>query len=226
MERSSALRGWNGTLRNIITMPLAWDQVFTILFVVFSPLKVLGPFVILTRGTERAFCRQLAWRATLFAAIGVVVAGIVGQRILLRWDIRQDILLLAGGIIWFLVALLTVLQPYFPAFQRDLSVDQPSRTLALTPLAFPTIVTPYGIATLIVLIATMKTFGQQGVLLGLTGVILLLNWVAMIFARPILRLLAIPLQLIGWVLGVLQVALGLELIYLALLSLGVTAPRP
>lgn len=224
MECSSALRGWNGILRNIIMMPLAWEEIFTILFVVFSPLKVIGPFVTLTRGAERAFCRQLAWRATLFAAIGVVVAGVMGQRILLRWDIRQDILLLAGGIIWFLVALLTVLQPYFPALQRNLSVDQPSRALALTPLAFPTIVTPYGIATLIVLMATMKTLEQEGVLLGLTGVILLLNWVAMIFARPILRLLAIPLQLIGWVLGVLQVALGLEMIYLALLSLSMIPP--
>jgi len=198
----------------------------TILFVVFSPLKVIGPFVTLTRGTERAFCRQLAWRATLFAAIGVVVASVIGQRILLRWGIAQAILLLAGGLIWFLVALLTVFQPYFPVLQRHLPVDQPSRALALTPLAFPTIVTPYGTATLIVLIATMKTLEQKGVLLVLTGVILLLNWLAMIFARPILRLLAIPLELIGWVLGVLQVALALQLIYLALVSLNVIPPRP
>src|SRR4051812_44149298 len=105
-----------------------------------------------------------------------------------------------------------VLQPYLPAFQRDHAVDQPSLALAFTPLAFPTIV-PYGIATLIVLLATTKTLEQQGIVLGLTTVVLLLNWVAMLFARPILRLLAIPLQLIGWVLGVLQVALGLQLIY-------------
>jgi len=48
---------------------------------------------------------------------------------------------------------------------------------------------------------------------------LLLNWMAMLFARPILRLLAIPLELASWVLGVLQVALGLDLIYIALLKL-------
>jgi multiple antibiotic resistance protein len=213
-------------LHKIIAIPLSWDQILTILFVVFSPLKVIGPFVTLTRGTERAFCRQLAWRATLFAAIGVVVASVIGQRILLRWGIAQAILLLAGGLIWFLVALLTVFQPYFPVLQRHLSVDQPSHALALTPLAFPTIVTPYGTATLIVLIATMETLEQKGVLLVLTGVILLLNWLAMIFARPILRLLAIPLELIGWVLGVLQVALALQLIYLAMVSLNVIPPRP
>src|SRR5437588_3069433 len=138
----------------------------------------------------------------------------MGQRILLSWGVQQAILRLAGGIIWFLVALLMVLQPYLPASQRDFAVDQPSLALAFKPLAFPTIVTSYGIATLIVLLATMKTLEQQGVVLGLIGVILLLNWVAMLFARPILRLLAIPLELIGWVLGVLQVARGLQLIYI------------
>jgi len=88
----------------------------------------------------------------------------MGQRILLSWGVQQAILLLAGGIIWFLVALLMVLQPYLPAFQRDFSVDQPSLALAFKPLAFPTIVTPYGIATLIVLLATMKTLGQRSAL--------------------------------------------------------------
>jgi len=205
-----------------IPLPLAWDQLLTILFVVFNPLKVVSPFATLTRGTDQAFCKQLAWRAILLAAIGVVIAGILGQRIWAHWGIRDAILLLAGGIIWFLMALLMVLQPSLPALQRDPPrIDQPSLTLAFKPLAFPTIVTPYGIATFIVLMATMQTIGQQGVVLGLTGAILLLNWAAMIFARPILRLLATPLELISWVLGVLQVAIGLDLIYVALLRLSV-----
>jgi multiple antibiotic resistance protein len=202
-------------------MPLDWGEILTILFVVFNPLKVLGPFVALTRETQPPFRRQLARRATFFAAIGVVVAGIVGQRIWANWGIRDAILLLAGGIVWFLVALFMVLQPSIPAFQRDYPVDQPSLALAFKPLAFPTIVTPYGIATLIVLMATMQTIGQQGVVLGLTGAILLLNWVAMIFARSILRLLAVPLELISWTLGILQVAIGLDLIYIALVKLRV-----
>ncbi len=124
------------------------------------------------------------------------------------------------------MALLTVLQPYFPVLQPDLSVDQPSPALALTPLAFPTIVTPYGTATLIMLMTTMQTLEQEGMLLVLTVAILLLNWLAMMFAYPILRLLAVPLKLIGWVLGVLQVALALQLIYLACLKLGVIPSRP
>jgi multiple antibiotic resistance protein len=213
-------------MQDIITTHLTWDKILAILFVVFNPLKVIGPFVTLTSGAEPAFCRRLAWRATLFVTIDVVVAGILGQRILEAWGIRRAILLLAGGIIWFLVALLTILQPYFPAFQRDHAVDQPSLALALRPLAFPTIVTPYGIATFIVLMAIMPTLEQQGMVLALTVMILLLNWATMVFARPILRLLAIPLELVSWVLGVLQVALALNLIYIAILSLSMTPGRP
>ena len=119
-----------------------------------------------------------------------------------------------------------VLRSSLPALQRDYPVDEPSLALAFKPLAFPTIVTPYGIATFIVLMATMQTIGQQGVVLGLTGVILLLNWVTMIFARAILRLLATPLEVISWVFGVLQVAIGLDLIYIALLSLSVIPTHP
>lgn len=211
---------------NLTMAPLGWEEILTILFVVFDPLKVIGPFAAVTRDMERAFCRQLAWRTILFAAIEVIVAGVLGQRTLLSWGIRYAILLLAGGIIWFLLALITVLRPYFPALQSRPSVERPSLALAFRPLSFPTIVTPYGVATLIILMATMPTLGQQGLLLGLVAVILLLNWVAMIFARPILRRLATPLELIGWVLGVLQVALGLNLIYIALLSLSMVPVRP
>lgn len=213
-------------MHTIVTTPLAWDKILTILFVVFNPIKVVGPFLALTKDTERAFCRHMARRATVFAALGVVVAGILGQLILINWGIRQALLLLAGGIIWFLLALCTVMQPYFPVLQRRSVVDKPSLALAIKPLAFPTIVTPYGIATLIVLLATTQTLVQQGVILALVVIMLLLNWVVMIFARSILRLFAIPLELIGWVFGVLQVTLGLNVIYIALVSLSAVPARP
>jgi multiple antibiotic resistance protein len=216
MRISHPPREWKNTVHNEVTIPLAWDQILALLFIVFNPLKVIGPFATITRNTDKAFNRQLAWRAILFSAISIGIAGIMGQRTLMTWGIRQAILLLAGGIIWFLLALLTVLQPYLPLSRYNPTVDQPSLALALKPLAFPTIVTPYGVATFIVLLTTMQTLGQIAVLLALTAVMLLLNWVIMVFARPILDLLAVPLELISSVLGVLQVALGLDLIYIAL----------
>lgn len=84
-------------MHNILTLPLAWDQILTILFVVFNPLRVVGQFAQLTRDAQQAFCWRLARRTTFFTAIGVIVAGILGQRTLAVWGIQQAILLLAGG---------------------------------------------------------------------------------------------------------------------------------
>src|SRR5215813_6426815 len=177
-----------------VAMTLGWDKVLAILFLVFSPLQVVGPFAALTMEAEPAFCRRLAWRATLFAGVGVLIAGVAGQRILMTWGIRQALLLLAGGIVWFLMALFMVLRPYLPALRPPPPVGGLSLDMALKPLAFPTIVTPYGTATLIVLMTTMQTIVQQGILLALVAGVLLLDWVAMIYARPIMRVLAVPLE--------------------------------
>ena len=50
---------------------------------------------------------------------------------------------------------------------------------------------------------------------------MLLNLVAMLFARPILEYLGMPLQIVGIVLGIIQVALGLQVIVIGLRGLGV-----
>jgi len=49
------------------------------------------------------------------------------------------------------------------------------------------------------------------IIAGITLGILLLDWLAMIFARPILRWGGVALQLFAVVLGVIQVSLGLQL---------------
>jgi multiple antibiotic resistance protein len=48
-----------------------------------------------------------------------------------------------------------------------------------------------------------------------------LNLLAMVYVRPLLRVLAVPLQAVGAVLGVMQVALALQFMLTALRGLGV-----
>ena len=74
-------------------------------------------------------------------------------------------LALSGGIILFLVALKNVLAQFEPptAARRPLeSRRAAAMKVAVTPLAFPTIVTPYGIAALVVLIAMSPTGEDDG----------------------------------------------------------------
>ena len=98
--------------------------------------------------------------------------------------------------------------------------------LALTPLAFPTIVTPYGIAAVIVF-ATLASGDHDAelTLAGIVLVILAMDWVAMLFAEVILKRVRTPLQVFAVVLGVTQIALGLQVILHSLSMIGVFVER-
>ena len=88
--------------------------VFTLLFITLGPLKIVGPFVQLTREADEATMKKIAVRAFALALIAVVVGGFVGQALLENWNISVPALLLAGGIIFLLVGLSLVLEQYQP----------------------------------------------------------------------------------------------------------------
>jgi multiple antibiotic resistance protein len=91
----------------------------------------------------------------------------------------------------------------------------------MSPLAFPTIVTPYGIATLVVLLALAPDRHGQLMIGAIMAAIMALNFLAMIATRYILPLLGVVLPIVGAVLGVIQVALGLLVIQNSLKAMGI-----
>jgi multiple antibiotic resistance protein len=78
----------------------------------------------------------------------------------------------------------------------------------------PDIVSPWGICAVIFVLTLMpaQTIPIMGILIG----IMALDLLAMLFARQILRYLAFPLQLVGTVMGVLQVALSVQMVVLGI----------
>jgi len=203
-------------------------KIFFMLFLMIGPIKLLVPFVTMTRGTDLGFRRRLARRATLFSAAALAVAGVLGRGMLESFEISLPVLSMTGGIILFLVALQTVLQQSAgpsPRLQRPGQVADIGS--ALTPLAFPTIVTPYGIAAVIVF-ATLAAgrYDREFAVAGIVLSILILDWLAMLFAEPIVRWTGTALQIFAVVLGVTQAALGLQLILQNLNVIGAFAGGP
>lgn len=100
----------------------------------------------------------------------------------------------------------------------------------MSPVAFPTIITPYGTAALILLLAASGDRSRDLAILGMFFVVMVLDLLALLYARPILKHAAPALAVLGSVLGVLQVALAIQMLLLAGALLGaapVTAPgRP
>ena len=120
-----------------------------LLFVTLGPIKIVGPFAQLTRDADESRMKQIAVRAFVIAVIAVVVGGFVGKTLLENWQISVSALTIAGGIIFVIVGLSLVLEQYQPAHAAPPPLPEAPMAAALR-LAFPTVVTPYGIAAVIV----------------------------------------------------------------------------
>jgi multiple antibiotic resistance protein len=195
-------------------------QMFTFFFLMLGPIKILGPFVQITRKADAALTRRIAIRSFLYSCAALVLAVVVGEEFLRKFNIRVPVLAIAAGIILFLVALRAVLEQFDMDPDATPKQYEPDMRYAASPLAFPTIVTPYGVATVIVCMALTPDYldkvGIYFVLLGL----MVLNLVAMLFARSILKYLQMPLMVFGTVIGIIQVALGLSITFRGLQSAG------
>ena len=189
--------------------PITWGMIFALLFLMLGPIKLLGPFAAATKDCDRVFRLRLATRAFLFSAAAVTVAGALGQQMLENFAIPVLVLQIAAGLILFLVALQAVMQQYV-THPRD-RTEPPTLAHAFSPLAFPTIVTPYGIAAVIILISLAPTTEIRLMVAGVVYFILFLDWLAMLVAHIVVRWFNPLLLLLGVILGVSQVALGLQL---------------
>ena len=198
------------------TALVGFGKIFTLFFITLGPLKVLGPFAQLTRDMDEATMRKIAVRAFVLALIAVVVGGFAGQVLLESWGISSSSMLLAGGIIFALVGLSLVLEQYQPVHPTPAPLPAVPMAAALR-IAFPLVVTPYGIAALIVVLANSPRDARTAGVLAILLAVMVLNLLAMLYVRRIMAgITVIVLQIAGAVLGVLQVALAVDMILRAL----------
>jgi len=199
-------------------------EIFTIFFVTLGPLKILGPFAHRTRELDDATMRKVAVWAFVIATVAVVAGSLLGRAIAAKWHVSIGSLLIAAGIIFLLVALKQLLEQYEPPHASE----APPPPLPQSPMAaavrllFPIVLTPYGIAAAIVLLAASAETERTELILALLVAVMAINLLAMLFARKILvGVMMIVLQVLGAVLGVLQAGLAIEFIVRGLQQLGV-----
>ena len=198
------------------SIAITFGKAFTFLFLTLGPLKIIGPFAKMTRGRDRAFKRTLALQGILIATIAAFAAATIGVKVLQKWGVSVGALVVTAGVVLFLVALRQVMQQYEPKEAMPEATPSatppPSMALAFSPLAFPTIVTPYGAAVLVLLAAVSG--GEMMPILAMAGVVLVLDLIAMLAADSIVKTpyVAPVLGIVGAVIAVLQVALGVQLV--------------
>jgi small neutral amino acid transporter SnatA (MarC family) len=188
-------------------------NIFIIFFVTLGPLKIVPAFIKLTQNADDSLRRNLAIRSAGLAALVILLVTLLGGNILAKWGVSIAALLIASGTLLFLVSLQSVLSQYEPP-EGKAAPPEPSMKLLIHPLTLPTILTPYGIAiALILMVFNTRVSDRPGLVPALLLLVMVLNLLAMLAARPILRTLKPEtLQVLGLVLGVMQLALGLEFI--------------
>src|SRR3974390_748820 len=134
---------------------LGASETFTLFFVTLGPLKTIGPYAARTRGISEEHAHKVALWAFLIATISVVVGVLLGAFLAGTWHVSPSAMTLAAGIIFFLVALRQLMEQYNPG-RVHLEPLPAAPMAAAAQVVFPIVLTPYGIAAAITLLATSQ----------------------------------------------------------------------
>jgi len=193
-------------------------NLFIIFFVTLGPLKIIPVFVKLTQNANRTLRRQLAFLSTGISTIVILLVVLIGRNLLRVWTIQLSALMIAGGILLSIVALRLILAQYNSKVQQTEPPENPNINIAIAPLAFPTILPPFGIAIALTLMIIAVELGFRPVLvIALLILVMGLNLVCMLAARPILKFIRpVTLRILGYTLSVMQFALGIQFVLFAI----------
>jgi multiple antibiotic resistance protein len=205
---------------------LSAGDIFVLFFLTLGPLKAILPFARATHGTEPAFQRTVAWRATAIATVIALVVALLAPLVLGNWHVSPPAISITAGIILFYQALRIVMQPpgaMAGSAGPQTSPSPPSPAIAVFPVAIPAILTAPGIAAIAAIVALNKhDLGQEAVVVLMLLLVMVLNLLALWNTEAILkRGVAGVLPVVGWVLAVLQATLAVQIIIHALRVLDV-----
>jgi multiple antibiotic resistance protein len=168
--------------------------------------------------------RGLAIRVFVLSLAALAMGGLIGRHLVHAWHVSMPALLIATGIIFFLVALRVVLEQYEPPHEAAPSPLPAKPLAAALRLTSPTVVTPYGVAALIVLLAATGDAVREEMIWAILFGVMVLNLLAMLFAHVVMQGgVLLGLRLLGAVLAVMQVALAVQIVLQAFGDLGVVS---
>ena len=197
---------------------------FMLIWTTVDPIGNLALFAGLTAALTRAERKRVARRATIYAAIILVGAVVLGQIILDAMGVHLLSLKLAGGIILFLFSL----QMLFGNMENPGEAD-PGRDIAVFPLAVPSIAGPGTIMAVIVLTDNdVYTVPEQAETAVILLIVLAITYGLFLASEAILKVIGRQgASILVRVMGILLAALSVELVMNALaIPPWATLPKP
>lgn len=181
---------------------------FATLFVIIDPFGNLPVFMSLTSNYEVKKRRKVAWQANLLAMVILVVFGFFGAQLFGLLGITPAALQISGGILLLIVAL-----QLLTGSEASVGGIGGSLNIAAVPLGTPLLAGPGAIVALMVAMsdAHSQPLSMVAVMCG-TAAVLIISWLTMFFASPIMRALgesgvAVLTRLSGMLLAAIAVQL-------------------
>jgi multiple antibiotic resistance protein len=188
---------------------------FMFFWTTIDPPGTLALFAGLTAALSAKERRRVALRASIYSAVILMVAVVIGQIVLDAMGVRVLSLKLAGGIILFLFSL----QMLFGAGDQGAGASaEKNRDIAVFPLAVPSIAGPGAIMAVILRTDNdVYTVPQQTESAMVVLFILLINYALLLLSGPILRVIGqTGASILVRVMGILLAALSVEIVMNAL----------
>ena len=191
---------------------------FVTLFVVIDPPGCAPIYAGLTHGATPAQQRTMALRATVIAAIILLVFALFGQDLLAALHIELDSFRIAGGIMLFLIALEMVFEKRTQRREEraeKITAQQDGtpevEDVSVFPMAMPMLAGPGAIAAVMLLQNEADGTEESFVVLAALATVLVLTALALVAAGPLIKLLGDRVEaVITRLLGVLLAALATQ----------------
>lgn len=188
---------------------------FVLFLVVVEPLSLVPIFAVLSSEQDAAYRYRMASRAVLISSCICLVFAVAGAQLLRILGIGLPAFRIGSGILLFLIALDMVFaraSAIRTTTTREQDEVKSRQDISVFPLAFPLITGPGALAT--ILLAFGEANHSWRLFLGLTlamMLVLLLAWLAMRLAEPMMRVMGITgANVISRLFGVILAALGVQ----------------
>ncbi|MGK7958377.1 MAG: MarC family protein [Crocosphaera sp.] len=193
----------------------SWSRLTIILLMTIGPIKIIPVFARLTQNASKKVKKQLAIRSFALSTSSILIVALTSESLLNKYKISLSSLIVAAGIVLFLLSLKMLLAQYGTQENNPLPIpENPLRSL-ISPLTFPTILTPQGIALVMISMTIAQRLDNNAhKILGLIMLVMILNLLCMLYAKQILNFLKPTLlQVLNLILSIIQLALAISFIF-------------
>jgi multiple antibiotic resistance protein len=195
--------------------------IFTVFMLTLGPIKTAPAFFGMTQGQTPKAERDLAIKGTMAATAICLLIAMAMSAMAASWRVSIDDLRIAGGILLFAASRETIGQFNRPAAPSTAPTKHP----AVTPLAIPVIVTPWGVAAILFFVELAGDSTMLATVVGLLLLVMLMNLIAMLLARQIVGIVGMmTFQVVGWVFAVLQAGFAVDAVVTSLRNLALFQP--